>query len=84
MSKEYKIIYFYSELCSGCKMMTPIIDKLINEGISIIKINIQTNEGQKLAILYDVYMIPCILFIEIHRIIGAVEEEILRDGIFKE
>ena len=38
--KSSMVLYFYSPNCGPCRKMTPRIDKLLNEGASIEKINV--------------------------------------------
>ena len=38
--KSSLVLYFYSPNCGPCRKMTPRIDKLLNEGASIEKINV--------------------------------------------
>lgn len=55
------IIDFYGEWCSPCKMLSSIIDSIIQE-INIVKINV--DEYPELASQYSVKSLPVLVFVD--------------------
>lgn len=80
------IVDFWAPWCGPCKMVAPILDKIAKdfEGkLLVAKVN--TDENQEYAGRYGVQGIPTMLFIAggkvLHRQVGAVPENVLRDTI---
>ena len=56
------LIDFYADWCGPCKMMSPIIDSIAEEGISNLKVGkINVDENPNLAERYGIMSIPTIL-----------------------
>ncbi len=80
------IVDFWAPWCGPCKMVAPVLDKIAKEfdgKLLIAKVN--TDENQEYAGRYGVQGIPTMLFIAggkvLHRQVGAVPENVLRDTI---
>jgi len=80
------IVDFWAPWCGPCKMVAPILDKIAKEydgKMLVAKVN--TDENQEYAGRYGVQGIPTMLFIAggnvVHRQVGAVPENVLRDTI---
>ena len=56
------IVDFYAEWCGPCNAIQPELEKLAQEGVTIVKINV--DENNRLAERFGVHSIPCmILFV---------------------
>jgi thioredoxin 1 len=80
------IVDFWAPWCGPCKMVAPILDKIAKDfdgKLLVAKVN--TDENQEYAGRYGVQGIPTMLFIAggkvVHRQVGAVPENVLRDTI---
>jgi len=80
------IVDFWAPWCGPCKMVAPILEKIAKDfdgKLLIAKVN--TDENQEYAGRYGVQGIPTMLFIAggkiLHRQVGAVPENVLRDTI---
>lgn len=89
MSKKITVIDFFAEWCGPCKMLTPIIDQLIeeykdNEFIEIKKVDV--DKDNDIANQYNVRNIPNIVFINendevVDRQVGATNKQNLKNKI---
>ena len=80
------IVDFWAPWCGSCKMVAPILEKIAKDfdgKLLVAKVN--TDENQEYAGRYGVQGIPTMLFIAggkiLHRQVGAVPENVLRDTI---
>lgn len=80
------VVDFWAPWCGPCKMVAPILDKIAKDfdgKLLVAKVN--TDENQEYAGRYGVQGIPTMLFIAggkvLHRQVGAVPENVLRDTI---
>ena len=56
------IVDFYADWCGPCKMMSPVIDSIAEEGIVNLKVGkINVDENPNLAEQYGIMSIPTIL-----------------------
>ena len=80
---EDGIVDFYATWCAPCRMMEPILDKMIEEGITVTKVNVEENE--ELAEYFGITGVPTYVSIqegkEKQRLVGAVPEAHLRSII---
>ncbi len=57
------LVYFYSPKCSACKKMEPVIEKLSKE-INVFRVDITTEEGEKLAKEFGIFGTPTIFVVK--------------------
>ena len=56
------LVDFYADWCGPCKMMSPIIDEIAEEGIENLKVGkINVDDNGELAEKYNVMSIPTII-----------------------
>ena len=82
------LIDFYAEWCAPCKMLSPIIDELVNEYKGKMDIyKIDTQKEQELAASFGVMSITSLLFIPLEgaprMVVGGRSKEELKK-LFKE
>ncbi|WP_461829344.1 thioredoxin family protein [Aquifex sp.] len=91
IGREFKglkegIVYFYSPRCRACKQMEPTIEEISKE-IKVYRINVNTEEGEKLAKEFGILGTPTILVVKEGRIqdviIGTRDYEELKSVISK-
>ena len=75
------LVDFWAPWCGPCRMLTPIMDEIKNEGYNVYKVNVDDNH--ELAKKYGVMSIPCVIYFkdgkEINKIIGFTStNEILK------
>lgn len=79
-----KLMYFTASWCGPCKMVKPIVQKLIDEGLNIEKIDLDQNEDK--ARTYGIAAVPTFVLFdgdeEIGRVSGLPTEDDIR-GWFK-
>jgi thioredoxin-like negative regulator of GroEL len=73
-----KLLQFTAPWCGPCKTMAPIIDKLPSKGISVQKINADTD--MKLCAEFNIRSIPTIVVVdenmkELRRVVGVQTEQ---------
>ena len=60
--KNKILVDFYADWCGPCKMMSPIIDSIAEEGIQNLKIGkVNVDNNQDLAEKYNIMSIPTII-----------------------
>lgn len=59
-----KLIYFYSQTCSPCHQMGPIINQISNTGIEVIKIDTGTDNPQTKK--FNVRSVPTLIKTNAH------------------
>lgn len=74
------LVDFWAEWCGPCRMVSPIIEKLVesmSDKIKIVKLNV--DENQELALNYGIRSIPSLLIFrdgkEIARTVGVATEQ---------
>lgn len=77
---------FFSETCPPCRIMSPIIDEIGEEGIiKTVKVNVALSPD--LADRYGIYAVPTMIIFrngeEVNRIVGALSKEELLAEINK-
>ncbi|GAB6078467.1 thioredoxin family protein [Hydrogenobaculum acidophilum] len=63
------ILYFYSEKCGACKVMSPIIDSI--KEVKVRKIDVFSKEGAKLVQELGIMGTPAAVLVEKGKIISA-------------
>ena len=81
-SEKTTIVDFYADWCGPCRVMSPIIDEIANDGnLNVAKVNVDQNG--ELAVKYDIMSIPTILVFKngqlVNRVVGVHDKnEILK------
>ena len=82
------IVDFYADWCSPCKMLSPILESIVEErnDIKIVKVNV--DENSRLANEYRAYSIPLLVIFEdgkeVNRVAGLRAKEFILDLVDKE
>lgn len=65
-------LYFFSPTCGPCKRTTPLVDKAIEAGRPIEKIDVSTEHGRYVAALFGVTATPALVkFMTFETFIGS-------------
>ena len=80
------LVDFYADWCGPCKIMSPIIDEIAEEGIPNVKIGkVNVDENPELASKYDVMSIPTIILFKNGELsktyIGVTDKEIIESEL---
>lgn len=88
MKNKLQVLDFHAKWCEPCKMLTPIINQLIDEFKSDETINVEkidVDEQSDIANKYNVRSVPTILFIKdeeiLFKINGATSKKNILDKI---
>lgn len=77
------LVDFYADWCGPCRMMEPAVEKMAEEGIQVVKVDI--DENQKAASAYGVRSVPTLVVFKdgepVRRAVGAKSAEELRDFV---
>ena len=83
--KELVIVDFNANWCGPCRMMKPILEDISTEKKDIKIVSVNVDEEEELAREYQVFSIPCLVFIrdgkEIKRSVGFTSKEELEKMI---
>ncbi|MBP3718371.1 MAG: thioredoxin [Eubacterium sp.] len=76
---------FYATWCGPCKMMSPILEQLSEEKQDVVFAKIDVDDAERLAILYGISSIPCMILFkngeEADRVVGAVPKQKLEQVV---
>ncbi len=76
---------FYATWCGPCKMMSPILEQLSEEKQDVKFAKIDVDDAERLAILYGISSIPCMILFkngeEVDRVVGAVPKQKLEQVV---
>ncbi len=86
ISDDLVLVDFYATWCGPCKMMSPIIDSLVNErAFKVVKIDVDKN--MEIAQEYSVMSIPTLILFKNGKLIdkknGFMTKELLLEWINK-
>ncbi|MDD2435800.1 MAG: thioredoxin, partial [Bacilli bacterium] len=84
ISEELVLVDFYATWCGPCKMLTPIIDELINERqLKVVKIDVDKN--MELAQSYGIMSVPTLILFskgkQLDKKTGFMSKEVLMNWI---
>lgn len=75
------LVDFYADWCAPCRMMEPAVEEVADEGVRVVKVDI--DENQKVASAYGVRSVPTLVVFEdgdpVTRAVGAKSADELRE-----
>lgn len=71
LNKPAVLVDFYADWCMPCKMQSPIVEELAEEGYEVAKVNV--DELSELALRYNVRSIPMMIYF----VNGTVKEQVV-------
>lgn len=84
-SGKLTLVDFYATWCGPCKMMSPILEQLSEEKQDVVFAKIDVDNAERLAILYGISSIPCMILFkngeEADRVVGAVPKQKLEQVV---
>ena len=85
-ASETVLVDFYADWCGPCKMMSPIIDEIAEEGLPNIKVGkVNVDNCQDLAVKYNVMSIPTIAIFKngqiVNSFIGVTDKESIKEAM---
>jgi thioredoxin 1 len=75
------LVDFYADWCAPCRMMEPAVEEVADEGVRVVKVDI--DENQRVASAYGVRSVPTLIVFEdgeaITRAVGAKSADEIRE-----
>lgn len=84
-----KVIDFYTNWCTPCKQLSPILDDIAKENnhITIEKIDIEDDKNEELVLQHTIYSIPTLIIFkddeQVDRIVGMVSKNRIMEVLNK-
>ncbi len=58
------VLYFHADWCSPCKQVKPAVQRMKDEGVNVVEIDIEKDENAELVSFLQIYSIPAFSVIE--------------------
>ena len=71
--KEYKLLDFWADWCSPCKLMNPIIDEIENDYQNVEVVRINADENKDMVQKYKIMTVPTYILIKDEEIVSIVK-----------
>ncbi len=85
IKQGFVIVDFFANWCGPCRMLSPVLEELEEEGIKVVKVNV--DEQEELAMEYHVSSIPLLIYYKdgnkVGEHLGYVPKEALKQEIDK-
>lgn len=78
------LVDFWAEWCGPCRMMSPIIDELAEEGLDIVIGKVNVDQQPDLARKYEVESIPTLVYFQSGRVMKNMIGLRTKEDILKE
>jgi thioredoxin 1 len=82
-TSESVLVDFYGTYCPPCRTLMPTIDRLVKDGYSVVKVNVE--DRPELASQFGVKAVPTLVVLkggqEVSRFVGLQSERTLRDAL---
>ena len=77
------LVDFWASWCMPCKMLSPVVDEVAEEVISVKVAKVNVDEQQSLAARFDVMSIPTLIVFkdgkEVRRSVGVMPKEAVKE-----
>ena len=77
------LVDFYAIWCGPCKMLAPIVEKVIEENPSITLLRVDVDQNEELARRYGIVSIPTLIFFKEGKLINQSVGYIVEDSVKK-
>lgn len=81
--KGMVLVDFWASWCMPCKMLSPVVDEVAEEVISVKVAKVNVDEQQSLAARFDVMSIPTLIVFkdgkEVRRSVGVIPKEAVKE-----
>ena len=81
--KGMVLVDFWASWCMPCKMLSPVVDEVAEEVISVKVAKVNVDEQQSLAARFDVMSIPTLIVFkdgkEVRRSVGVMPKEAVKE-----
>lgn len=86
LGKGPALVDFYASWCGPCKLLTPVLERVLQPGTGIKLIKVNIDEAVELATEYNVTSVPTVSLFDkdgkhVKSFVGARDENFVRDFI---